>query len=158
LRRNGVPENPVTNVIQLDNQNRPQLAQVGRQLLDVIAAAQLTTIVMDLNRLARRCRRPGREPTSAASDLHGGERNVASKCALTLMSSAEKKAEKIAKPLVRAINIYCSLTKEGLDDRMRRELARHIKGLAEQGVQDQSRLTVHGLSYLQKRGQNSRRG
>jgi hypothetical protein len=136
LRRNGVPENPVTNVIQLDNQNRPQLAQVGRQLLDVIAAAQLTTIVIDLNRFGEAC------------DTAGNQRAPRLICTVVGGTS----------PAIRAINIYCSLTKEGLDDRMRRELARHIKGLAEQGVQDQSRLTVHGLSYLQKRGQNSRRG
>jgi hypothetical protein len=32
---------------------------------------------------------------------------------------------------------------------MRQDLARHIRQLAEHGVHDSGRLTVHGLSYLQ---------
>jgi hypothetical protein len=32
--------------------------------------------------------------------------------------------------------------------RARRGLARHIKRLADEGVQDPNRLTVHGLTYL----------
>ncbi|HEY2248272.1 MAG TPA: hypothetical protein VGH70_12570 [Bradyrhizobium sp.] len=61
------------------------------------------------------------------------------------MSSPE-----IAKPVVRALRIYRRVARHELDRRMRRDLARHIKRLAEQGVQDPDRLTVHGLSYLQK--------
>ncbi len=56
----------------------------------------------------------------------------------------------IAKPLVRAINIYRKVARHDLDRRMRRDLARHIKRLADQGIDDPDRLTVHGLSYLQK--------
>ena len=57
----------------------------------------------------------------------------------------------IAKPLARAINIYRSMTRHDLDRRTQRELARHIKKVAEQGTQDPGRLTVHGLSYLRAR-------
>ena len=57
----------------------------------------------------------------------------------------------IAKPLARAINIYRSMTRQDLDRRTQRELARHIKKVAEQGTQDPGRLTVHGLSYLRAR-------
>jgi hypothetical protein len=57
----------------------------------------------------------------------------------------------IAKPLARAINIYRSMTRHDLDRRTQRELARHIKKMAEQGTQDPGRLTVHGLSYLRDR-------
>jgi hypothetical protein len=56
----------------------------------------------------------------------------------------------IAKPLSRAINIYRRIARRDLDLRMRREVARHIKGLAEQGVEDPGQLTVHGLSHLRK--------
>jgi hypothetical protein len=56
--------------------------------------------------------------------------------------------ENIAKPIARAIKIYRSMARHELDLRTRRGLARHIKRLADEGVQDQSRLTVHGLSYL----------
>jgi hypothetical protein len=56
----------------------------------------------------------------------------------------------IAKPLVRAIKIYRRVARHDLDPRMRRDLARHIRRLAEQGVEDPARLTVHGLSYLRK--------
>jgi hypothetical protein len=61
------------------------------------------------------------------------------------MSSPE-----IAKPLVRAIRIYRKMARHDLDPRTRRDLARHIRRLAEQGVEDPGRLTVHGLSYLRK--------
>jgi hypothetical protein len=56
----------------------------------------------------------------------------------------------IAKPLVRAMKIYRRVARHDLDQGMRRDLARHIRGLAEQGVQDPARLTVCGLSYLRK--------
>jgi hypothetical protein len=56
--------------------------------------------------------------------------------------------ENIAKPIARAIKIYRSVARHDLDIRTRRGLARHIKRLADEGVQDPSRLTVHGLSYL----------
>jgi hypothetical protein len=56
--------------------------------------------------------------------------------------------ENIAKPIARAIKIYRSVARHDLDMRTRRNLARHIRRLAEEGVQDPSRLTVHGLSYL----------
>jgi hypothetical protein len=59
--------------------------------------------------------------------------------------------EHIAKPIARAIKIYRSVARHELDTRTRRDLARHIKRLAEQGVEDQNRLTVHGLSYLRHR-------
>ena len=62
----------------------------------------------------------------------------------------------IAKPVVRAIRIYRRMARHDLDRGMRRDLARHIKRLAEQGVQDQDRLTVHGLSYLRKLDRQSR--
>jgi hypothetical protein len=48
------------------------------------------------------------------------------------------------------------MARHDLDRGMRRDLARHIKRLAEQGVQDQDRLTVHGLSYLRKLDRQSR--
>lgn len=56
--------------------------------------------------------------------------------------------EHIAKPIARAINIYRSVARHDLDIRARRGLARHIKRLADQGVEDANRLTVHGLTYL----------
>ena len=59
--------------------------------------------------------------------------------------------EHIARPIARAIKIYRSVARHELDLRTRRDLARHIKRLAEQGVEDQNRLTVHGLSYLRHR-------
>jgi hypothetical protein len=72
---------------------------------------------------------------------------------LVSMSSSE-----IAKPLVRAIKIYRKMARHELDPRMRRDLARHIRRLAEQGVDDPGRLTVHGLSYLRKLDRQSRSG
>ena len=59
--------------------------------------------------------------------------------------------QEIAKPIVRAINIYCSVTRRELDDDARRDVARHIKRLADQGVADANSLTAHGLSYLSRR-------
>ncbi len=64
---------------------------------------------------------------------------------------AMSSVEHIAKPIARAINIYRSVARHELDIRTRRDLARHIKRLADQGVEDQNRLTVHGLSYLRRR-------
>jgi hypothetical protein len=63
---------------------------------------------------------------------------------------------KIAKPLARAINIYRSVTKHDLDMQTQRDLARHIKKVAERETQDPGRLTVHGLSYLRARQRNSK--
>jgi hypothetical protein len=57
----------------------------------------------------------------------------------------------IAEPIVRAIKIHRRVAGHELDIRARRGLARHIKRLAERGVQDSNRLTVHGLSYLRHR-------
>ena len=54
----------------------------------------------------------------------------------------------IAKPIARAINIYRSVARHDLDMPAKRGLARHIKRLADEGLRDQNRLTVHGLSYL----------
>jgi hypothetical protein len=62
----------------------------------------------------------------------------------------------IAKPLSRAINIYRSMTRHDLDVRTKRDLARHIKAVAEQGTHDPGRLTVHGLSYLRARERQSK--
>lgn len=56
--------------------------------------------------------------------------------------------QQIAKPLARAISIYSRVAGHRPDDELRRELARHIKRLADQGIQDSNQLTVHGLSYL----------
>lgn len=56
----------------------------------------------------------------------------------------------IAKPLSRAMKIYRRMARHDLDQGMQRDLARHIRGLAAQGVQDPGRLTVCGLSYLRK--------
>ncbi|MGJ4880917.1 MULTISPECIES: hypothetical protein [unclassified Bradyrhizobium] len=56
----------------------------------------------------------------------------------------------LAKPLVRAMQIYRRVARHDLDQGARRALARHIRGLAEQGVHDPGRLTVCGLSYLRK--------
>ncbi|WP_316195700.1 hypothetical protein [Bradyrhizobium sp. SZCCHNRI3052] len=42
------------------------------------------------------------------------------------------------------------MARHDLDQGARRALARHIRGLAEQGVHDPGRLTVCGLSYLRK--------
>jgi hypothetical protein len=80
-------------------------------------------------------------------DRGTAQRNVAGRRALIGMDSAVK----IARPLARAIKIYCNVAKHGLDTRTRYDLARHIEKLAEQGEQDQSRLTVHGLAYLRTR-------
>jgi hypothetical protein len=65
--------------------------------------------------------------------------------------------QEIAKPLARAINIYSRVARRRLDDDLRRELARHIKRLADQGIEDCNRLTVHGLSYLRARDQRRRK-
>jgi hypothetical protein len=56
----------------------------------------------------------------------------------------------IAKPLFRAMRIYRRMARHDLDRGMRRDLARHIRRLAEQGEQDTGRLTVCGLSYLRE--------
>ena len=56
----------------------------------------------------------------------------------------------IAKPLSRAIKIYRRVARHDLDAQTRRDVARHIKGLAQQGEQHPGRLTVHGLSYLRR--------
>jgi hypothetical protein len=61
--------------------------------------------------------------------------------------------EEIARPLARAINIYSRVVRHRPDDELCRELARHIKRLADQGIEDSNRLTVHGLSYLRAREQ-----
>lgn len=82
----------------------------------------------------------------AAVHRIAGNRNVATDRALPEMS-----APNIAKPLARAINIYRSMTRHDLDMRTQRDLARHIKQVAEQGTHDPGRLTVHGLSYLRAR-------
>jgi hypothetical protein len=59
--------------------------------------------------------------------------------------------QQIARPVARAISIYRRVARRELDDGVRRELARHIKRLAEQGVDDPDSLTAHGLSYLSRR-------
>jgi hypothetical protein len=56
----------------------------------------------------------------------------------------------IAKPLFRAMKIYRRVARHDLDQGMRRDLARHIRRLAEEGVRDPGRLTVCGLSYLRE--------
>ena len=48
------------------------------------------------------------------------------------------------------MKIYSRVAGHDLNHQMRRALARHIQGLAEQGVRDPARLTVHGLSYLRQ--------
>lgn len=65
--------------------------------------------------------------------------------------------QEIAKPLARAINIYSRVARRRLDNDLRRELARHIKRLADQGIEDSNKLTVHGLSYLRAREQRRRK-
>ena len=65
--------------------------------------------------------------------------------------------QEIAKPLARAINIYSRVARRRLDDDVRRGLARHIKRLADQGIEDSNKLTVHGLSYLRAREQRRRK-
>jgi hypothetical protein len=62
----------------------------------------------------------------------------------------------IAKPLSRAINIYRRVARHDLDPQTRRDVARHIKELAQQGEQDPDRLTVHGLSYLRRLERHAR--
>jgi hypothetical protein len=66
-------------------------------------------------------------------------------------------SRQIANPFVRAIKIYRKVARHEPDQQMRRALARHIKRLAEQGVDDPGRLTVHGLSYLRKLDRQSHR-
>jgi len=56
--------------------------------------------------------------------------------------------EHIARPIARAIKIYRSVARHELDMPARRGLARHIKRLADEGVEDENPLTVHGLTYL----------
>jgi hypothetical protein len=58
--------------------------------------------------------------------------------------------EQIAKPVVRALNIYRRVARRELDDELRRGLARHIKKLADEGIEDANSLTVHGLSFLRR--------
>jgi len=65
--------------------------------------------------------------------------------------------QEIARPLARAIKIYSRVARRRLDDDLRRELARHIKRLADQGIEDSNRLTVHGLIYLRAREQRRRK-
>lgn len=60
-------------------------------------------------------------------------------------------APDIARPIARAINIYRSMTRHDLDRSAQRDVARHIRTVAEQGTHDPARLTVHGLSYLRDR-------
>jgi hypothetical protein len=72
---------------------------------------------------------------------------------LIKMLSAE-----IAKPLVRAIRIYRRMARHELDRSVRRELARHIKHLTDQGVHDPDRLTVCGLSYLRTMDRRKQHG
>jgi hypothetical protein len=62
----------------------------------------------------------------------------------------------IAKPIARAINIYRAMSWLDLDLPTQRDLARHIKRVAEQETQDPGRLTVYGLSFLRARERNSR--
>jgi hypothetical protein len=57
-------------------------------------------------------------------------------------------ARELATPLARAINIYRRVAKRELDDELCRDVARHIKALADRGVDDANSLTVLGLSYL----------
>jgi hypothetical protein len=73
-----------------------------------------------------------------------GSGTIAAAFAFSFMTSVET----IAKPIARAINIYRSVARHDLDMPTKRGLARHIKRLADEGVQDINRLTVHGLSYL----------
>jgi hypothetical protein len=65
--------------------------------------------------------------------------------------------QEIAKPLAPAINIYRRVARRELDDDVCRDLARHIKALADQGIADFNKLTVHGLSYLNRREARRRR-
>lgn len=60
-------------------------------------------------------------------------------------------APDIARPIARAINIYRSMTRRELDVGAQRDVARHIRTVAQQGTHDPARLTVHGLSYLRDR-------
>jgi hypothetical protein len=80
-----------------------------------------------------------------------GNRNTTADRALPDMAALN-----IAKPLARAINIYRSMTRHDLDMQTQRDLARHIRKVAEQGTQDPGRLTVHGLSYLRARERQSK--
>src|SRR6202007_3174873 len=66
-------------------------------------------------------------------------------------SDAMPSLQQIAKPIARAISIYRRVARRELNDDVRREVARHIKKLAEQGVEDPNSLTAHGLSYLSRR-------
>jgi hypothetical protein len=78
--------------------------------------------------------------------VHPSQGTSAAPAALVAMTSVE-----IAKPLARAIKIYRRVARHDVDAPTRHDLARHIKQLAEDGVRDPSRLTVHGLSYLRSR-------
>ena len=60
----------------------------------------------------------------------------------------------VAKPVFRAIRIYRKVARHDLDRRLRRDVARHVRSLTEQGVHDPARLTVHALSYLRDRDRN----
>src|SRR5690242_2428747 len=70
-----------------------------------------------------------------------GTRRVGRRWERPCRSGAMPSPEELARPLARAINIYSRVTKRELDQDMRRELARHIKKLAQQGVEDPNRLT-----------------
>ncbi|NPU13246.1 hypothetical protein HL667_16225 [Bradyrhizobium sp. 83012] len=48
------------------------------------------------------------------------------------------------------MQIYRRMARRDLDQGTRRALARHMRGVAEQGVHDPGRLTVCGLSYLRQ--------
>lgn len=87
------------------------------------------------------CEPPPTQHRGSAGNKWGNEGCIR---ALANMASTDN----IARPIARAIKIYRSVARHDLDMQTRRGLARHIKRLADEGVQDPSRLTVHGLSYL----------
>jgi len=48
------------------------------------------------------------------------------------------------------MKIYRKVSRHDLEPGMLRGLAKHMKHLADEGVRDPTRLTVHGLSYLRE--------
>ena len=58
----------------------------------------------------------------------------------------------------RALTIYGALAKHSATQETKRDLTLYLRKLFESGERDQSRLTVHGLSFLRDRDIEMKRG
>lgn len=53
-------------------------------------------------------------------------------------------------PVDRALTIYSTIANRGEQEGMRDRLSQHLRKVFVEGERDPHRLTVHGLSFLQK--------